>query len=89
MVVFLGVDVYEDRATVQDFHEEFQIPFRLLIDPTARALTRRFALGSMPQYAKVKTPSKPRPSLVLNFNPHRYFQKVYAILRTKKYVASP
>jgi len=46
-VVFLGVDVYEDRATARKFRDEFQIPFLLLPDPDG-AITTRFRVNGTP-----------------------------------------
>jgi len=46
-VVFLGVNVYEDRATARKFRDEFQIPFPLLADPDG-AITTRFRVNGTP-----------------------------------------
>lgn len=46
-VVFIGVDVYEDRATAKQFREEFQIPFPLLVDADG-AVTTRFRVYGTP-----------------------------------------
>lgn len=46
-VVFLGVDVYEDRATARQFRDEFQIPFPLLVDADG-AVTTRFRVNGTP-----------------------------------------
>lgn len=46
-VVFLGVDVYENRATAQQFRDEFQIPFPLLVDADG-AVTSRFRVNGTP-----------------------------------------
>jgi len=39
-VVFLGVDVYEDWETARAFHEEFKMPFPLLVDAYGEVTTR-------------------------------------------------
>lgn len=39
-VVFLGVDVYEDWETARAFHEEFRMPFPLLVDAYGEVTTR-------------------------------------------------
>lgn len=46
-VVFLGVDVYEDRDTAKRFREEFQVPFPLLVDADG-AVTTRFRVYGTP-----------------------------------------
>ncbi len=46
-VVFLGVDSFEDRAHVQRFREEFQIPFPLLLDADG-AVASRFEVKGTP-----------------------------------------
>ncbi len=46
-VVFIGVDVYEDRATARRFRDEFQIPFPLLVDADG-AVTTRFRVNGTP-----------------------------------------
>ena len=38
--VFLGVDVYEDWETARAFHEEFKMPFPLLVDAYGEVTTR-------------------------------------------------
>ena len=38
-VVFLGVDVYEDWETARAFHEEFKMPFPLLVDAQGQVAT--------------------------------------------------
>ena len=39
-VVFLGVDVYEDWETARAVHEEFKMPFPLLVDAYGEVTTR-------------------------------------------------
>ena len=39
-IVFLGVDVYEDWETARAFHEEFKMPFPLLVDAYGEVTTR-------------------------------------------------
>ena len=46
-VVFLGVNVYEDRATARKFRDEFQIPFPLLPDLNG-AITSRYRVNGTP-----------------------------------------
>ena len=46
-VVFLGVNVYEDRATARKFSDEFQITFPLLPDPDG-AITTRYRVNGTP-----------------------------------------
>ncbi len=46
-LVFLGVDSFEDRAPVQQFRDEFQIPFPLLLDSDG-AVARRYKVKGTP-----------------------------------------
>ncbi len=39
-VVFLGVDVYEDYLVAQQFREEFEMPFPLLVDAYGQVMTQ-------------------------------------------------
>ena len=39
-VVFLGVDIYEDYLVAQQFHQEFQMPFPLLVDAYGEVANR-------------------------------------------------
>lgn len=46
-VVFLGVDVYEDVGTAQQFRQEFEMPFPLLVD-TNGAVTEQYRVNGTP-----------------------------------------
>ncbi len=46
-VVFLGVDVYEEEEVAQQFRQEFQIPFPLLVDANGE-VTGRYRVNGTP-----------------------------------------
>jgi peroxiredoxin len=46
-VVFLGVDVYEDYLVAQQFRQEFQMPFPLLVDAYGE-VTRQYRVNGTP-----------------------------------------
>jgi peroxiredoxin len=46
-VVFLGVDVYEEEEVAQQFKQEFQIPFPLLVDANGE-VTEQYRVNGTP-----------------------------------------
>ncbi len=46
-IAFLGVDVYEEKEVAQQFKEEFQIPFPLLLDVSG-AVTEQYRVNGTP-----------------------------------------
>ncbi len=78
-VVFLAVDSYEDRAPVEKFRDEFQIPFPLLLD-TDGAVARRYKIQGTPTNLFIDRSGRVRDLVVGGPLSRAYFDKEIAPL---------